>query len=209
MKYRSFLPALALTAALAGAFVAGPASAERADRNKPMNVEADALRYDDLNQTSLFTGNVVMTKGTLVIRAARVDVKQDPQGFQFGVATGAPGKLAYFRQKREGVDEVIEGEAEVIEYDSKADTVKFIRKAVLRRFRGDVMADETTGSQINYDNNTDVFTVAGGAANATPDNPGGRIRAMLSPKPAASAPAAPAASGANLRSSGGLGTPRK
>lgn len=208
MKKRSSLPALALTAALAGLFAADSAVAEKADRNKPMNVEADALRYDDLNQTSLFTGNVVMTKGTLVIRAARVDVKQDPQGFQFGVATGAGGKLAYFRQKREGVDEIIEGEGEVIEYDGKADTVKFIRKAVLRRFRGDVLVDETTGSQINYDNNTDVFTVAGGAANATADNPGGRIRAMLSPKGVASAPA-PAAPPASLRPSNGLGAPRK
>ena len=37
-------------------------SAEKADRNKPMNIEADALRYDDLKQTSVFTGRVVLTK---------------------------------------------------------------------------------------------------------------------------------------------------
>ena len=93
-----------------------------------MNIEADALRYDDLKQTSVFTGNVVLTKGTIVIRGARVDVRQDPEGYQFGVVTAEPGKLAFFRQKREGVDEFIEGEGETIEYDSKADSVKFIKQ---------------------------------------------------------------------------------
>ena len=44
---------------------AGLARAEKADRNKPMNVEADALRYDDLKQISVFTGHVVVTKGTI------------------------------------------------------------------------------------------------------------------------------------------------
>ena len=76
-----------------------------------MNIEADALRYDDLRQTSVFTGRVVVTKGTIVIRGARVDVRQDPEGYQYGVVTAEPGKLAFYRQKREGVDEFIEGEA--------------------------------------------------------------------------------------------------
>ena len=123
-----------------------------------MNVEADALRYDDLKQTSVFTGKVVLTKGTIVIRGARVDVRQDPEGYQFGVVTAEPGKLAFYRQKREGVDEFIEGEGEVIEYDGKADRVKFIKRAELRRYRGATLNDEIAGSLITYDNGTDVFT---------------------------------------------------
>ena len=77
------------------------AQAEKADRTKPMNIEADAMRYDDLKQTSVFTGNVVVTKGTIIIRGARIDVRQDPEGYQYGVVTAAPGKLAYYRQKRD------------------------------------------------------------------------------------------------------------
>ena len=50
-------------------------------------------------------------------------MRADPDGYQYGVATAQPGKLATFRQKRDGVDEYIEGEAERIEYDGKADTV--------------------------------------------------------------------------------------
>src|SRR5262249_35679051 len=103
--------------ALVMALAAAPAGAEKADRNKPMNVEADALRYDDLKQTSVFTGKVVVTKGTILIRGARIDVRQDPEGYQYGVVTAEPGKLAFYRQKREGVDEFVEGEGETIEYD--------------------------------------------------------------------------------------------
>ena len=97
---------LLLTVFLA-AGVALPAAAERADRDKPMNAEADALRYDDLKQTSIFTGNVVITKGTTIIRGAQVEVSQDPEGYQLAVATAAPGKLAYYRKKRDGADEYI------------------------------------------------------------------------------------------------------
>jgi len=186
---------------LALALSAGTALAERADRAKPMNVEADALRYDDLKQASVFTGKVVVTKGTIVIRGARVDVRQDPEGYQYGVVTAEPGKLAYYRQKREGVDEFIEGEGETIEYDGKADRVKFVKRAELRRYRGGTVADEMAGSLITYDNSTDVFTVDGGPASATGPAAGGRVRAVLSPKPGASAPAAPVPAPAQLRPS--------
>ena len=168
--------------------------AEKADKNKPMNVEADALRYDDLKQTSVFTGRVVLTKGTILIRGSKVDVRQDPEGYQYGVVTAETGKLAYYKQKREGLDEYIEGEADVIEYDGKADRVKFLKRAELRRLRGATVADEMTGSLITYDNTTDVFTVDGslGGSTTTAGVPPGRIRAVLSPRNTASAPAAPA-----------------
>ena len=202
-------PSLILAAALAAGGAIGPlpAAAESGDRDKPMNAEADALRYDDLKQTSVFTGNVVITKGTTIIRGAKVDVSQDPEGYQLAISIAAPGKLAYFRKKRDGVDEYIEGEGERIEYDSRADLVKFIKRAVVRRFKGATLSDETTGALITYDNNTDVFTVDGGAQNRSAGNPGGRIRAILSPRVAASAPTAtaPAAAAPVLRPSTAMG----
>ena len=198
---------------LASAFAllaTGPALAEKADQNKPMNVEADSLRYDDVNQTSVFTGNVVITKGTIVIRGGKVNVRQDPEGYQYGVVTAVPGKLAYYKQKRDGLDEFIEGEADTIEYDGKADRVKFIKRAELRRLRGAAVADEMTGSLITYDNSSDVFTVDGGpgSPSAVPGVPSGRIRAVLSPRTSASAPAAPSAP-AQLRQSTTIGGEKK
>ena len=199
---------------------ATPAMAERADRNKPMNIEADALRHDELKQTSVFTGRVVMTKGTIVLRGARLDVHQDPEGYQSGTVTAEPGKRAFFRQKRDSQpgqpDEYVEGEGEVIEYDGRADIVKFIRRAELRRYRGGIVNDEITGSVIVYNNLTDVFTVDGqktqpNTAGATP-GAGGRVRAVLAPKEpasATSAPAAPTSGGPALRPSTSLGGARE
>jgi len=188
---------LLLTAALVLSCAMAPVAwAENADRDKPMNVEADALRYDDLRQVSVFTGHVVLTKGTIVIRGARLEVRQDPDGFQYGVVTAEAGKRAFYRQKREGLDEWIEGESEVIDYDGKADRVKFIRQAELRRLRGATPADEMAGSLITYENSTDVFTVDGGPASP---RPGGRVRAVLAPREAASAPARPTTPPARLR----------
>lgn len=182
---------LTITALTVQGLFVGPALAEKADRDKPLNAQADALKYDDLRQTSVFTGNVNITKGTIVMRGERIDVRQDPEGYQFATVTAEPGKLAFFRQKREtGADEYIEGEAATIEYDGKADKVKLIKNAVLKRLRGAVLNDEITGSLIVYDNITDVYTVDGGAANRTATNPSGRVRAILSPKPAAATTAA-------------------
>ncbi len=196
---------------LAAALAAFPVAAEKADRDKPMNAESDALRYDDLKQTSVFTGNVVITKGTIIIRGARVDVHQDAEGYQTAIVIASPDKLAFYRKKRDLVDEYIEGEGERIEYDSRADTVKFIKKAVLRRYVGAALADETTGDLIVYDNPTDVFTVDSGRQNRTAANPSGRVRALLAPRnkmltPEAGAagsppPAAPAGPAPTLRPS--------
>ena len=184
---RPFLNCLFAAAALAAALAATAARAEKADRGQPMNVEADAGRYDDVKRIGTFSGNVVVTKGTIQIRAGQIEVRQTPDGYQAGVATAAPGKLASFRQKREGVDETIEGQAERIEYDSRSDTVRFVGHAVVRRWREGKVADETAGSLITYDNTSEVFSVSGGASAA---GGGGRVRAVLTPRAdAASAPA--------------------
>ena len=190
---------------------AGPAHAEKADRSKPMNVEADALRHDEQKQTSVFTGRVIVTKGSIVIRGARIEVRQDAQGNQYGLVSAEPGKLAFYRQKREAVDEHIEGEAEVIEYDSRADTVKFIKQAQLRRYRGATLNDELNGQVILFDNTTEVFNVDGGLAQGSTGAPAGRVRAMLMPKPEEAATNPPKAGSAApaLRSSNALGEARK
>ena len=178
-------------AALAALLLALPAWAERADRDKPMNIEADALRYEDQKQLSTFTGRVLVTKGTIVMRGARLEVRQDAAGNQFGTMFAEPGKRAFFRQKREGVDEFIEGEGETIEYDGKADTVRFVRRAEMRRLAGATLQDQVLGSVIVYNNTTEVYTVDGaprsdGAPSAAP---GGRVRATLAPRTPSSGPA--------------------
>lgn len=206
---RSIARLAAAAACVAASLSVTGVHAEKADRGKPMTVDADAARYDDLKQIGTFTGNVVVTKGTIVMRAAQIEVRQTPEGYHHGVLSGGAGKLASFRQKREGVDEFVEGEAERIEYDSRADTVRFVNRAVIRRFRGAVLADETAGSLITYDNAAELFSVSSGTSASTPANPGGRVRAVLTPREVAPGAQQGAASGAApLKPSGALGEPR-
>ncbi len=190
------------------ALALGSAWAEKADRTKPLNAEADSLRYDEVKQISVFTGNVVITKGTIVIRADRVEVRQDNEGFQFGTAISQGGKRAFFRQKRDIGDEWIEGEGESIVYDGKSDIVTFRGNANMRRLRGTAITDETQGALITFDNTSEVFNVSGGAASGSGGAPSGRVRAVLSPKASASAPAANTPP-ATLRPSSTLGGEKK
>jgi lipopolysaccharide export system protein LptA len=186
---------LALLIAACLALGAVPAAAEKADRDKPINVEADRVNVDDAKQIATFEGRVVLTQGTLVIRGDRMEVRQDAQGFKTGIAWG---NLAYFRQKREGYDEYIEGWAERIEYDSRADKVQMFNRASMRRG-----ADEVRGNYISYDATTEFFQVTTSGAPAGGDN---RVRAVIQPKPKVQPPPAPAV---GLKPAEGIAAPRE
>lgn len=168
-----------------------PAFAERADRDKPISVEADAMRYDDLRQVNVFSGNVTLTKGSIVIRGDRLTLRQDPEGYQYGTAEGAP---ANFRQKRDGVDQFIVGVGQKISYDGKTETVRLQERASLKRLERERVIDEVHGKVISYDSRTEFFNVdGGGAGSASPENPSGRVRVVIQPRNTATAPSAPAA----------------
>jgi lipopolysaccharide export system protein LptA len=194
--FRSFALVLAGLASVA----ASPAQAEKADRFKPLNVEADLPgKIDLLNQYVVFNGNVVVTKGTMTIRASRIEVRESPDGYHTAVAFGSPTQHATFRQKRDAPDEYIAGDAERLEYDGKSDVIRFVNNASVRRLRGSETSDEISGNLVTYDSGTEVFNVTGGAP-ATASNPGGRVRAVLTPKEG-SAAAAEAARAANAAAS--------
>ncbi len=195
--WRGAATACALAAAVLAVSLPGPAQAQAAksDRNQPMVMEADRSGNVDLQrQVLVYDGNAVITQGTMVMRADRIEVRQTADGYYAGQAIGSAGKLATWRQRRDAVDETVEGSAERIEFDGRADTLRFLGNSTVRRLRGGNVADEITGGVIVWDNAAEVFRVEGGAKSAS--NPGGRVRAVLSPRaePAASAAApAPAA----------------
>lgn len=188
----------ALLCCLLAALAPG-AAAEKADREKPVNLEADRVTIDDGKQLAIFEGNVVLTQGTLVIRGNRMEVRQDKEGFKSGITWGAP---AYFRQKREGFDEYIEGWAERLEYDGRGQLMQMFNRAQLTRGQ-----DEVRGNYISYDARTEFFQVTGGGAQAAaPDNPNGRVRAVIQPKPKEPPPAS---APADLKPAQGLSKPRE
>ena len=210
----SFLPRNARRAVLFGGLAAAlfaigstTAQAEKADRFKPLNVEADLPgKIDLLNQFVVFNGNVVVTKGTMVIRAGRIEVRETPEGYHNAIAIGSVARPATFRQKRDGVDEYIDGEAQRLEFDGKSDVVRFVNNASVRRLRGATVADEINGNLVTYDSTTEVFNVSGGAP-PTVANPSGRVRATLLPPEGSAAAAAARAAAAEASGAAAASAP--
>ncbi len=167
------LAALLLTA------LALPAHAEKADREKPMNIEADRMSMDDINKVQVFEGNVVLNQGTLQMRTNRLVVTQDADGFQKGVSTGGAGGLARFKQKRDGVDEYMEGEAERIDHDTREEKTEFFIRGWVKNGQ-----DEVKGHYIQYDSLTEQYLVTASKmpGEASPGVPPGRVRAIIQPK---------------------------
>jgi lipopolysaccharide export system protein LptA len=164
--------------ALCAALLGSPAHAEKADRDKPVNLEADSVTLDDIRKISVYEGNVILSQGTLMLRADRVQVTQTDSGLDKLFATGRP---VAFRQKVDGRDEFIEGFANRIEYNSVNSQLELIGQARLRR-----NGDELRGEQISYNANTEFYKVVGQPGATTP---AGRVRAVIRPKPRADKPA--------------------
>lgn len=187
-----------------------PAWAEKADRDKPMLIEADTMRHDENKLLTHFVGNVVAFKGTMVLRGARMEVQQDKQGQQVVHIWAAPKERVFFRQKREGLAEFTEGESEIAIYDSQADQLTLMQRAELRILRGTELADQLNGEKIVFNNNTEVMTIDG----RTPGSPTAtgrdqRVRAILTPRKNAPPPAASTPPGPTLRSSPSTGESQK
>ena len=196
MTARAISRSMALCACTALVLAALPAAAEKADRDKPTQVEANRMSADDARRTSIFEGNVVMTKGTISLRGDRVVVRVDPEGFQHATVTGNPVR---FRQKtdpsqgRPGV--WTEAEAQRLEIDEKTDKIELFDKARVTRDQ-----DEVRGDYVMLDQRSDFLSVSSGKG-ASPDASGGRVHAVIQPKappstasqpPAGTTPAAPA-----------------
>ena len=159
---------------LALAAAALPVRAERADSEQPVRIESDRMTLDDSKKVAVFEGRVVLRQGTRTLLADKITVRQDEHGFQHGVAEGRP---ATYREKREGVDEWIDSEAERIEYDTRAERVELYNSARLTRDK-----DEVRGNYIVYDIRSEFFRVQGAADKAGAPPGDSRVRVVIQPK---------------------------
>jgi lipopolysaccharide export system protein LptA len=99
--------------------------------------------------------------------ADKLVVTEDASGHKFCVATG---HLANFRQKRDGVNEYVEGFGERIEYNTRDEAINFYEQARVKRDK-----DEVSGNHITYSTQTEIFHVSGSPSS-------GRVSAIIQPK---------------------------
>jgi lipopolysaccharide export system protein LptA len=151
--------------------------AEKADKEKPTHIESNRMSSDDARRITIFEGKVVLTKGTRVVHADRIVVRQDADGFQFATATGKPVR---FRQKgdpKDGKEGVwTDGEALRVEIDDRNERVELFERARVTRDQ-----DVVNGEYIFLDQRTEFFSVSA-AKGAAPSSPEGRVRAVIQPK---------------------------
>ena len=145
--------------------------AEKADRDKPIEIVADTMTVDDAKSTSIYTGDVILIQGTLLIRADELIVRQDKQGFQHSTSLGNP---TTFKQKMEGSNEYIHGKALRIEYDGHMDKIHLYKNAEVKRGK-----DIVVGDYITYDANAEV---AQAMSSKNENGKKGRTKAIIKPK---------------------------
>ena len=150
--------------------------AEKSDRDKPIEIEADTMTVDDTKSISTYTGDVILTQGTLIIHADTLIVREDKQGFTHSTSIGEP---ATFKQKMEGGNEYIDGKGLRIEYDGHMDKVHLYEKAYVKRG-----ADEVWGDYIMYDANSEFAqALSGDTKNKNGEvRKKGRTKAIINPK---------------------------
>ena len=160
-----------------------PAHAERADREKPVNIEADKMTADDNKKTTFFQGRVVLTQGTLRVTADDMTVHEDTDGLKYASAYGHP---VTFRQKREGVNEWIDGVAQHAEYNGKLDRIELFDRAIVHRSK-----DEIRGDYLSYDTKTEFLQARGSNTPSSNPSSSGRVHVTLQPKSSAAPAKAP------------------
>jgi lipopolysaccharide export system protein LptA len=163
--------------AILALLVAAPAWAEKADRDKPTQIEANRMSADDVKRMTIFEGNVVLTKGTIAVRAERIVVRQDAEGYSFTTATGAPVRFKQKLDPKEGEKEGqwLDGEALKVEIDDRKQTIELFDKARVNR-----AGTEVAGPYILFDQRSEFYSVTTGKGGKE-GQPPGRVTAVLPP----------------------------
>lgn len=170
------MPPLRILAACLALAFAGGVNAETSDKGKPITFSADGAEVNYETGTGVLKGNVIITQGTITIRANRIDFKQNPDNSMSATAYGNP--LA-FRQKRDGMDAYDEGWAQRAVYDGSKQQLELFDNAILRRG-----TDEIRSNYISYNSATELFRAEGRPSTtaAAPDTPKARVQGTFQPK---------------------------
>jgi lipopolysaccharide export system protein LptA len=196
------LRALISLAALGLLLAAAPAAAEKTDREKPIRYSANNLDGNEAEQTVLLSGRVEVTQGTIVMKADRVVLKQQPDGTYNVSATGKP---VTFRQKMDNSDEYVDAQALRVEYLGSKDLVELYDQSWIKRGN-----DELRGNFLTYNSATGAFAGRGSWPPAGQPAGDGRVTGVIQPKPKEPAkPDAKPAEGARLQSAPALSSPPK
>ncbi len=126
----------------------GTAGALSTDKEQPINIEADSVEIDDKKNISIYTGNVVVTQGTIRLDADIVTAYTPDKQLQKIVAEGDPVR---YQQRPDKKDEDMRAKAQRMEY--YATSGKLILQDGAHLWHE---GNEFSGNRIEYDTRADV-----------------------------------------------------
>lgn len=142
MKFRT--DKLTLNLALAGVLLAtsSMALALTGDTDKPIHIESDQQSLDMQGNVVTFTGNVVVTQGTIKINADKVVVTR-PGGEEGKEIIDGFGKPATFYQMQDN-GKPVKGHGEKMRYELQKDFVTLTGNAYLEQLDSNITGDKIT-----------------------------------------------------------------
>lgn len=177
----SFLRKLAIHCGLVVACFTTTAHAEKADQDKPVVLEAEKVSVNDVQQVYELDGQVLLTKGSILITGDKGNIKVDPEGYEYVDVQGNPESTASFRQRREGpANEFMQGGGQTVTYNAKTELLTLTGDANLKRLHNMQMLDQLRGWKIDYDDVLQRYQVTPPPNAKAEDLP--LARAILSPR---------------------------
>lgn len=138
-----------------------------ADRDQPINIEADRATLNEETGNSVYEGNVILRQGTMVMQGAKMTVQLKDSSIDTLVLTGDP---ATYRQRRDGEQSDRQAEAARIEFHARDDRVILLENArVWQAEDKDLRSDRI------------VFDLKSNTVDAGSNKPGERVRIILQP----------------------------
>ena len=129
-----------LAAAMLGASL--PVAALPEDSEQPIRIQADTARLDERRNVAVYTGDVIITQGSMRLTGREVTLTTDAEGaVKTVVSKGSP---ATFVQTPQPGETPVNGRGQTIEYHAADERVVMIDKAHLDQdgntFQGDYVA---------------------------------------------------------------------
>ena len=142
MKFRT--NTLSLKLALAGSLLAAslPALALTGDTDQPIHIESDQQSLDMQGNIVTFTGNVIVTQGSIKINADKVVVTR-PGGEKGKEVIDGYGNPATFYQMQDN-GKPVKGHAAKMHYELQSDFVVLTGNAYLEQVDSNIKGDKIT-----------------------------------------------------------------
>lgn len=126
--------------------MSGPAAALDSDREQPVSLEADSAVMDEAKGHYIYSGNVVVTQGSMIIHADSIEILMDTNNnIDRFLAKGNSATQAHLQQTAESDGSVLNAWADDLVYDLAKDTIILTGKAALHQH-----GNQFSGDKIHY-----------------------------------------------------------